>query len=248
MQYLCKKIVRIHWLRTKNADMKRILFSLLVGFSFSALHAQEWRDENRYHDPFDIYCGPTIGVAASNMTEYDGKYKFGPEIGAFIQTYFCNHFGMSFELNYSREGTRDAWANFLTDEELAITDSEGNVISHRERGPYNYNMDYINTIYKLRYYPMHRLNVFLGFKFGVHINATCTLDDKDTDIKGALRRRAAHIIGGFGYELDKLNIEAYYCFPISHLRNSESAVGWRALRDAKENVFMLTVGYRIKIY
>lgn len=233
MQYLCKKIVRIHWLRTKNADMKRILFSLLVVFSFSALHAQEWRDENRYHDPFDIYCGPTIGVAASNMTEYDGKYKFGPEIGAFIQTYFCNHFGMSFELNYSREGTRDAWQSFQPD---------------RAGGPYDYSMDYINTIYKMRYYPMHRLNVFLGFKFGVHINATCTLDGKDTDIKGALRRRAGHIVGGFGYELDKLNIEAYYCFPISHLRNSESEAGWRALRDAKENVFMLTVGYRIKIY
>ena len=164
--------------------MKRILFSLLVVFSFSALHAQEWRDENRYHDPFDIYCGPTIGVAASNMTEYDGKYKFGPQIGAFIQTYFCNHFGMSFELNYSREGTRDAWQSFQLDRAL---------------GPYDYSMDYINTIYKMRYYPMHRLNVFLGFKFGVHINATCTLDGKDTDIKGALRRRAGHIVGGFEY-------------------------------------------------
>ena len=173
--------------------MKRILFSLLVVFSFSALHAQEWRDENRYHDPFDIYCGPTIGVAASNMTEYDGKYKFGPQIGAFIQTYFCNHFGMSFELNYSREGTRDAWQSFQPD---------------RAGGPYDYSMDYINTIYKMRYYPMHRMNVFLGFKFGVHINASCTLDGKSTDIKGALRRRAGHIIGGFGYELDKLNIES----------------------------------------
>ena len=213
--------------------MKRILISLLVVFSFSALHAQEWRDENRYHDPFDIYFGPTVGVAASNMTEYDGKFKFGPEIGAFIQTYFCNHFGMSFELNYSREGTRDAWQSFQPD---------------RAGGPYDYSMDYINTIYKMRYYPMHRLNVFLGFKFGVHINASCTLDGKSTDIKGALRRRAGHIIGGFGYELDKLNIEAYYCFPISHLRNSESEAGWRALRDAKENVFMLTLGYRIKIY
>ena len=89
--------------------------------------------------------------------------------------------------------------------------------------------------------------MFVGFKFGVHINATCTLDGKSTDIKSSLRRRAGHIIGGFGYELDKLNIEGYYCFPISRLRKSGSEAGKRALRDAKENVFMLTVGYRIKL-
>lgn len=231
----------------KSSDMKRIIISLLLAASFGMLHAQEWRDENRYHDPFDIVFGPTVGVAASNMTEYDGSYKFSPVFGGFIQTYFCNHFGMSFELNYSREGTRDAWANFLTDEELAITNSEGEVIGHRERGPYNYDLDYINMIYKLRYYPTRRLNMYLGFKFGVHVNASCTLDGKSNDIKSSLRRRAGHIIGGFGYELDKLNIEGYYCFPISHLRKSDSEAGKRALRDAKENVFMLTVGYRIKL-
>ena len=213
--------------------MKRIVISLLLIVSFSSLYAQEWRDENRFHDPFDIYAGPVVGIAASNMTEYDGKYKFGPVAGGFIQTYFCNHFGMSFEINYSREGVRDAWQNFEPD---------------RAGGPYDYSMDYINTIYKMRYYPMHRLNMFLGFKFGVHINASCTLDGKSTDIKNALRRRSGHIIGGFGYELDKLNIEGYYCLPISQLRKKGSEVGLRALREAKENVFMITLGYRIKIY
>ena len=65
------------------------------------VHAQEWRDENRWHDPFDIYAGPVVGVAASNLTEYDGKYLFGPYIGGIIQTYFNNHWGMSFELAYT---------------------------------------------------------------------------------------------------------------------------------------------------
>ncbi len=217
----------------KNSDMKRILISLLLVVSVSALHAQEWRDENRYHDPFDMYVGPTLGVAASNMTEYDGKYKFGFIAGAYIQTYFCNHFGMSFELNFAQEGTRDAWQTFEPT---------------RAGGPYNYTMTYLNTIYKLRYYPTRRLNAFVGFKFGVHIHASCTLDGQKTNINGALRKRAGHLVGGFGYELDKLNIEAYYCLPLIHLRKADSEAGLRALRDAKENVFMLTLGYRIKLY
>ena len=32
---------------------------------------EEWRDENRWHDPFDIYSGPVLGVIASNLTDYE---------------------------------------------------------------------------------------------------------------------------------------------------------------------------------
>ena len=85
---------------------------------------QEWRDENRWHDPFDIYAGPVVGMVASKLTEYDGKHYFGPYIGGMIQTYFNNHFGMSLEFAYTRQGARDAWANFMSEDELAIKDNE----------------------------------------------------------------------------------------------------------------------------
>ena len=251
--------------------MKRILFfALMVMLSHPVLKAQEvrydsngrqdpstiwvnkvndneeWRDENRWHDPFDIYAGPVGGVVASNLTEYDSKFYFGPYIGGILQAYFNNHFGMSLEFAYTRQGARDAWANFMSDEDIEIRDSEGNVVGSRARGPYEYRFDYINTLYKLRYYPIRNFNVFAGFLFGVHVGAKCDLNGDNRDIKDHLRKRAAHIIGGMGYELDNLFFECHYGLPISKLARTDQ--GKKVLRNAHEQTIMLTVGYRFKLY
>ena len=214
--------------------MKRlfILFAITV-MAVNATNAQEWRDENRWHDPFDIYAGPVVGAVASNLTDYDGKYMFGPYVGGILQAYISNHFGMSFEMAYTRQGVRDGWAKFVDDD---------NTIA----GPYEYRFDYLNTIYKLRYYPVKPFNVFTGLSFGVHIGAKCELNGNTIDIKDHVRKRAAHIIGGVGYEMDNLYFEGYYGFPLSKL--AYSSTGKKALHNAKEQIFVLTVGYRIKVY
>ena len=199
---------------------------------------QEWRDENRWHDPFDIYAGPVLGVVASKLTEYDGKFMFAPYIGGIIQTYFNNHIGMSLEFAYTRQGVRDAWANFLTQEQMEE--------EHLSAGPYEYRLDYIDTSYKLRYYPIRNFNIFAGFLFGVHFNAKCELDGVDTNIKKHLHKRMAHVIGGIAYELDNLIFEGYYGFPLSKL--ASSSTGRKALHNAREHVILLTVGYRFKVY
>lgn len=226
----------------KNKDMKRILSSIVaIILAVGSLQAQEWRDENRWHDPFDIYAGPKVGITASNLTNYDGKYLFSPYIGGFIQTYFNNHWGMSFEMGYTRLGTHDAWDNFHTDEE--ITREDGTL---DRRGPYEYRFDYLETLYKIRYYPIRDFNVMAGLLFGVHINAKSELDNTDYQITSHLHKRSAHILLGAGYEMGKFSLEACWGLPISKL--AKTSTGKRALGDAKLNVFMVTVGYHIKVY
>ena len=214
--------------------MKRlfILFALAI-MAIGTVNAQEWRDENRWHDPFDIYAGPVVGVVASNLTNYDGKYMFGPYIGGMIQTYFNNHFGMSFEIAYNRQGVRDGWATFV--------DDDGTIA-----GPYEYRFDYLTNIYKVRYYPIKPFDVFAGLAFGVHVGAKCELNGKTIDIKEHLRKRAAHVLLGAGYEMDNLYFEGYYGLPLSKLAKTD--LGRKALHDAKEQLFVLTVGYRFKVY
>lgn len=214
--------------------MKRLLLAFAVAMmAVSTVSAQEWRDENRWHDPFDIYAGPVAGVVASNLTNYDGKYMFGPYIGGMVQTYFNNHFGMSFEIAYTRQGVRDGWASFVEDE---------NTIA----GPYEYRFDYINNIYKVRYYPVKPFNVFTGLSFGVHVGAKCELNGKTINIRDDVRKRTAHILGGVGYEMDNLYFEGYYGLPLSKIARTDR--GKKALHDAKEQIFVLTVGYRFKVY
>ena len=222
--------------------MKRIITSILAIFMASVfVHAQEWRDENRWHDPFDIYAGPVVGVAASNLTEYDGKYLFGPYIGGIIQTYFNNHWGMSFELAYTRQGARDAWDNFHSDAE--ITREDGTM---DRRGPYSYNFDCLTYLYKMRYYPVRNFDVMAGFIFNVHLHAKSELDNKKYDIIDHIHKRSAHLLLGAGYEMEKFYVEGYYGLPLSKL--ARTSTGRRALGSARENVFMVTLGYHIKLY
>lgn len=248
----------------KKGKMKRILISVITLITATgALHAQEvkytedgrqdpstiwvnkvedgqeWRDENRWHDPFDLYAGPVVGGVASTMTEYDGSFMFSPYVGGVLQVYFNNHFGTSIEFGFCRQGVRNAWANFLTQADF---DENPNL----QAGPYEYRLDYLSTIYKLRYYPIRPVNIFAGLMMGVHLKAKCTINDRDINIKDYIRSRAAHIIAGLGYEMDKLYFEGYYGFPISKLADSD--LGRKALHNAKEHVFMVTVGYRFKLY
>jgi hypothetical protein len=243
LQKIC--VSGIVWCATKEAktkEMKRILTSIVaIIMACVCIHAQEWRDENRWHDPFDIYAGPVVGVIASNLTNYDGKYLFGPYIGGILQTYFNNHWGMSFELAYTRQGTRDAWDNFHSDAE--ITREDGTV---DRRGPYSYSFDNLTTLYKMRYYPVRNFDIMAGFIFGVHLQAKSELDGKDYNITHELHKRSAHILLGAGYEKDNLFVEGYYGYPISKLADTDR--GKRALGNAKENVFVVTVGYRFKLY
>lgn len=200
---------------------------------------EEWRDENRWHDPFDIYSGPVLGVIASNLTDYDSDFVFSPYIGGILHAYFNNHFAMSLEFSYTRTGARNAWTKFMTEEQA----EQQNVL----RGPYSYNIDKFNTIYKLRWYPIRRFDLMAGLMFGVHFNAKCLIDGTESDIKNHIRKRSGHVIGGVGYEInDHIAIEGYYGFPLAKLAKTEK--GRQALNNAREHIFLLTVGYRFKLY
>ena len=227
--------------------MRRLIISImLVTASLGTAHAQIWQYSSQWHNPFDIYTGPVLGGVASKMTEYDGKTMFSPYIGGLLHTYFNNHWGMSLEFAYTRQGAHDAWANFMKEEDLQIKNSDGEVIGEKARGPYEYRFDYINTIYKMRYYPVKNFDAFAGLMVGVHFNAKCDLNDESTDIIKELHKRSAHVIGGVGYELDNLQFEAYYGFPLQGL--ARSTKGKRIMNGAREHLIMVTVGYRIKIY
>ena len=164
---------------------------------------------------------------------------FSPYVGGILQAYFNNHFGMSLEFGFMRQGVRNAWANFLTPAEI-----EAN--PELMTGPYQYKLDYLSTLYKLRYYPIRPLNVFAGLMMGVHLRAKCTINDSEINIKDYIKSRSAHIIGGIGYEMDHLFFEGYYGFPISKLADSDR--GRQALHNAKEHVIMVTVGYRFRLF
>ena len=207
----------------KKGKMKRILISVITLITATgALHAQEVKyTEDGRQDPSTIWVNKV-----EDGQEWRDENRW-------------HHFGTSIEFGFCRQGVRNAWANFLTQADF---DENPNL----QAGPYEYRLDYLSTIYKLRYYPIRPVNIFAGLMMGVHLKAKCTINDRDINIKDYIRSRAAHIIAGLGYEMDKLYFEGYYGFPISKLADSD--LGRKALHNAKEHVFMVTVGYRFKLY
>ena len=245
--------------------MKRLLFGLLaLMLASQSASAQEWRDENRWHDPFDIYAAPVAGLAISNMTQFDCKATISPYVGGMIQTYFTNHWGMSFELGFSQQGSRDAWDNFHSEQELRDIlysydtqkkyreSHDGNEVPLQEgvRGPYDYTLTCMNTLYKVRYYPIRNFCFTAGFLFNVHLKSTVKKEDSsgttDNNISDHLHKRTAHVLGGFGYETKNLYVEGYYGFPLTGLAKSD--FGEKRLGNAHLHVIALTVGYRFKVY
>ena len=245
--------------------MKRLLFGLLaLMLASQSISAQEWRDENRWHDPFDIYAAPVGGLVVSHMTKFDSKTAVSPYVGGMIQTYFTNHWGMSFELGFSQQGSYNVWDKFHSDDELRnllytkeqqkryMEENGGEEvpIPSESRGPYDYSFTCMNTLYKVRYYPIRNFCFTAGFLFNVHLKSKVTKENSsgssENEMADHLHKRTAHVLGGFGYETKNLYVEGYYGFPLTGLAKSD--FGEKRLGNARMHVIALTVGYRFKVY
>ena len=98
----------------------------------------------------------------------------------------------------------------------------------------------------MRYYPVRNFDVMAGFIFNVYLHAKSELDNRKYDIIDHIHKRSAHFLLGAGYEMEKFYVEGYYGLPLSKL--ARTSTGRRALGSARENVFMVTLGYHIKLY
>ena len=224
--------------------MKKYFLILAMSvLSINTIQAQVDPNKPHWHDPFDIYVGPKIGATYSQFTKVGGDPVIFGTAGGFVEVFFTDRFGMNVEMMYTHQGGKGLYHDVVKQ----VTDAEGNVTNQSiHSGPYDYDLDYINTIYKLKYYFTKQISAFTGFHFGTFINAKSVFQGEKTNIRKHLHRQAA-IPVGVSYETEKLMIEACYNFPLRQLADKNS-LAETILGDARQNLFMLTVGYRIKVF
>ncbi len=218
--------------------VKKFLFSILfLSMSFSTVWGQVNPNEEHWREPFDIYVGPKVGVTYSNFTRLDNDPMIWPMIGGFVEVFFTDRFGMNVEMNFTHNGAKNVYhpnAQEVSKKENVST------------GPYEYRLDYINTEYKLKYYFTKPLCAFAGFHFGTLINAKSEIDGQSTNIRKQLHRQASVLMGA-SYETDKFVVEGLYCFPMRRLA-SKNTTADELFLNTKQNIFMLTFGYKIAIF
>lgn len=222
---------------------KFLLTFLFSALSLCALHAQVDPNESRWRDPFDIYVGPKIGASYSQFSQVGGDPVIFGCAGGFVEVFFNDHIGMNVEMLYTHQGGKNLYHNLTETTQLEDGTTTSQVVNS---GPYDYNLDYINTIYKLKYYFTKQICIYTGFHLGTFINAKSVYNGSKTNIRKHLHRQASVPIG-ISYETEKLVFEANYNWPIRMLANKNSKAE-EILGKARQHLFLLTVGYKIKVF
>ncbi len=212
---------------------KLLIISALLTASIVSV-AQERKP---WFDPWDLYLIPKGGIAYSNLSSLGGDAKIGVNAGVGIESHITERIAVSFDLLYTGVGSKDVYHNNLTPNE------DGSIPS---AGPYNYQLDFLNTQYKFRYYVIKNLNVFTGLHLSKIIKAKATVDNVERKIKDDIRSGDLLIPFGAEFSFKNLAIEATYYLPLRKLTKSDRAMN--LLGNAKQNLITVTLGYKIQMF
>ena len=193
------------------------------------------------HEQWDIYAVPKIGLNLSNLPGIDGKVKIGLIGGVYMEMFLTKNIAIDVETQYSHQGSSGVHRTLTT------TDASG-VTTTREYGPYNFKLDYLNTNYIVRWYPW--IDLPWSFTTGLHtgyiISAKAKLDDGTKhNLKDHIYKGDVAIPLGVSYEWSQWQIEARYNLYFRKL--ARDAKAQELMRNARNNMFEVTLGYRIKV-
>ena len=193
------------------------------------------------HEQWDIYAVPKIGLNLSNLPGIDGKVKIGLIGGVYMEMFLTKNIAIDVETQYSHQGSSGVHRTLITTEASGITTT-------REYGPYDFKLDYLNTNYIVRWYPW--IDLPWSFTTGLHtsyiISAKAKLKGgKEYNLKDHIYKGDVAIPLGVSYEWSQWQIEARYNLYFRKLaRNAEAQ---ELMRNARNNMFEVTLGYRIKV-
>ena len=194
------------------------------------------------HTLWDIYIAPKVGLNLSNLPGINGNIKLGAVAGAYVEVFVAKNLAVDVEMQYSRQGSSGVYRYLNT------KDASGNTVV-QEKGPYDFKLDYINTNYLVRWYPWTDLpwSFTTGLHMGYIVSAHAKLKHgADKDIKGDIHSGDLAFPFGISYEWKQWQLEARYNFYFRKLARSREAKV--LMRNARNNVFEVTLGYRIKMF
>ena len=193
------------------------------------------------HEQWDIYAVPKIGLNLSNLPGIDGKVKIGLIGGVYMEMFLTKNIAIDVETQYSHQGSSGVHRTLIPTEASGITTT-------REYGPYDFKLDYLNTNYIVRWYPW--IDLPWSFTTGLHtsyiISAKAKLKGgKEHNLKDHIYKGDVAIPLGVSYEWSQWQIEARYNLYFRKLARDAKAQD--LMQNARNNMFEVTLGYRIKV-
>jgi len=199
--------------------MKKILMIAAMMVATVAAKAQ--------FEPGTFTLQPKVGFVLSDLSFDDTKYKPGIAAGIEGQYQINNWFGLSAGLLYTTEGCK-----------IKNTDSG------------KYNLEYINIPVMAKFYVAKGLSLNAGLQLGFLTKAKAK---DNTSVNSSIKEYCNKTdFSSIAYEFENgLSFEARYTGGLTNVIKEEyihkAGSTYKFERDNKNEVFMLTVGYKFEL-
>lgn len=205
--------------------MKRLILAITLVFAgLSSMSAQ--RKYN--YEVWDVVVGGKLGVGTSTFTSVDADRQVFPYGSIYGELYVGNTTTMSLEVAYAHKGGN-------------------NVAGAPEGGTYDFNLNYINLSYIVKYLPTKNLGVYAGLSMGRMFDAKAKTAGKSTDIMDDLKKGDFSFPLGVEYTIARnWTVDLRYHFSPSTIAKSNGAKS--VLGKAHNQLISLTVGYKIQVF
>lgn len=179
-------------------------------------------------EPGTFTLQPKVGFNLSEISAKDSKFKAGLVAGLEGQYQINNWFALSAGLLYTQEGTK-------------IKDSE-----------LKFNLEYLNIPVMAKFYVAKGLSLNAGLQLGFMTKGKLKGYGYNDDIKSICNKADFSIPLSIAYEFTNgLSFEARYTGGLTNVIKEETikaaGLSYKWEKDNKNEVFMLTVGYKFEL-
>ena len=199
--------------------MKKILMIAAMMVATVAAKAQ--------FEPGTFTLQPKVGVTLATISSDNTKFKFGMAAGIEGQYQLNNWFGLSAAVMYSQQGFK-----------AKNIDLKGNI-------------EYINVPVMAKFYVTKGLSLNVGVQPGFMTKAKAKGEGRNIDVKSYCNKFDFSIPMSIAYEFENgLTFEARYTTGLTNVGKDffdSSSSSWDKAYQNKNEVLMLTVGYKFEL-
>ena len=178
-------------------------------------------------EPGTFTLQPKVGVTLATISSDDSKFKFGMAAGIEGQYQLNNWFGLSAAVMYSQQGAK------------------------AKNYDVKVNTEYINIPVMAKFYVTKGLSLNVGLQPGFMTKAKAKGEGRTIDVKSNCNKVDFSIPMSIAYEFENgLTFEARYTTGLTNVGKDafdSTSSSWDKAYQNKNEVFMLTVGYKFSL-
>ena len=205
--------------------MKKSLFAIVAALMFAVnVKAQKY-------GPWDMFVGPRAGVVLNNFTSVDGDMETGLLLGVNAEVFFTSNISLNMGVSFTHQGCNDV--------------QYGNIAPDETPRYYDYDLDYINTEFTVRYYPVSRFSVFTGIDFGRVVNPKIHGERGNRDISDYLHKGTVAFPVGMAVNYKNVELNVAYRYQVNKIGRGSFN---NFIGDARNQSLMISMMYKIQLF